>query len=176
MFFSALRKGTVQKKHPFRYVVLSTTKNNAPKSRWVVFRKLDNDNRFVIFTDKRSDKYEEIDDNPQCSLLYYHNRQGLQIRFDGKAQLHYQDDLTSKYWPGVKGNGIKSYSTVLSPGTKIEDISEGNQWLEDPDDRYFSIIEFVPDRMDVLQLDRVDMIRAAFNLTDEGWKGSYLVP
>ncbi|MEL7223236.1 MAG: hypothetical protein AAGJ93_18060, partial [Bacteroidota bacterium] len=51
LLFSELRKGTVQKKHPFRNVVFSTLSQGAPKSRWVVFRKLTDNYSFLIFTD-----------------------------------------------------------------------------------------------------------------------------
>ena len=176
ILFSELRKGTVQKKHPFRNVVLSTVNKGLSKSRWVVFRKLTENHRLLIFTDARSEKVVELGENASCGLLFYHNRQGLQIRFDGTALIHQQDEWTKKYWPGVQGGGVKNYTTVLPPGSPINDKAEGNQWHEDPTDRFFNIIEFIPNRIDVLQLDRVAQIRAEFVRVAENWDGTFLVP
>lgn len=174
--FAELRKGTVQKKHPFRNVVFSTVDEKHPKSRWVVFRKLTENQRFLIFTDLRSNKTEEIRNNSSCSLLFYNNRQGLQIRVEGVALLHSQDDLTNKYWVGVQGNGLKSYSTVLPPGSSIAKKDEGNQWLDEPTSRYFTVLEIIPNYIDVLQLGRESHIRAEFKRIGNDWTGTYVVP
>ncbi|MFB0908405.1 MAG: pyridoxamine 5'-phosphate oxidase family protein, partial [Spirosomataceae bacterium] len=71
IIFAELRKGTVQKKHPFRNVVFGTVAEKHPKSRWVVFRKLTENQRFLIFTDSRSGKAAELKKNNSCSLLFY---------------------------------------------------------------------------------------------------------
>ncbi len=176
IIFAEFRKGTVQKKHPFRNVVLSTVHEKHPKSRWVVCRKLTENQRLLIFTDLRSHKIEEIRSNNRCGLLFYNSRQGLQIRVQGMALLHSQDDLTSKYWVGVQGNGLNSYTTVLPPGSSIAKKDEGNQWFAEPTDRYFSVLEIIPNYIDVLQLGRESHIRAEFNRIGDEWKGAYVVP
>ncbi len=176
ILFTELRKGSVQKKHPFRNVVFNTVSGNLPKSRWVVFRKLTENASFLIYTDARSEKVTELKENSNCALLFYHNRQGVQIRFEGTALIHQQDELTKKYWPGIQGNGLKSYTTVLPPGTQIEDKAKGNQWLDDPSDLFFNIIEVIPSKIEVLQLDRTAHIRAKFVRDSENWKGTFLVP
>jgi pyridoxamine 5'-phosphate oxidase len=176
ILFAELRKGSVQKKHPFRNVVFSTIKINLPSSRWVVFRKLTAENRFLIYTDARSEKVSELRENPNCGLLFYHDRQGLQIRIDGKAILHQKDELTKKYWPGVNGGSAKNYTTIAPPGSRVEDRVEGLLYLEKPDDQYFTIIEVVPSKIDVLQLDREAPVRAAFDWISNNWEGSFLVP
>ena len=176
ILFAELRKGTVQKKHPFRNVVFCTVSKGLPKSRWVVLRKLTDSQRFLIYTDARSQKVSELKENASCSLLFYHSRQGLQIRFEGTALIHERDELTKKYWHGVKGSGIKSYTTDLPPGTPIDDKAEGNQWQESPTDRFFNIVEFIPTKIDVLQLDRAAHIRAEFVRDSGNWNGTFLVP
>lgn len=176
LLFAELRTGTVKKKHPFRNVVFSTVHKGLPQSRWVVFRKLTEAQRLLIFTDARSGKVAELNAQPQCGLLFYHDRQGLQLRIDGTAVLHHQDALTQKYWPGVHGSSAKNYTTVLPPGSPIADTATGNQWADDPTDRFFNIVEIIPNRMEVLQLDRVAPIRAEFVRNGTEWEGQFLVP
>ncbi len=172
-----LRKGAVQKKHPFHNVVLSTISANNPASRWVVFRKLTAENHFLIFTDARSQKVEELKKNPHTTLLFYHQRQGVQVRVNGTATLHHQDDLTATYWPGVKGSpGAKSYQTVAAPGEATPSIASGNNTDPSLDDTYFMVIEVIPHHIEALQLGREGHIRVAFEKNEDQWKGSLLVP
>ena len=172
-----LRKGAVQKKHPFHQLVFSTIKGDQAESRWVVFRKLTSDNHFLVFTDARSEKVEELRQNPNTTLLFYHPRQGLQVRIKGKAQLHHRDQLTTTYWPGVKGSpGAKSYQSVQSPGHPIDSIEEGKSCDAELDDTHFMIIEVMPQQIEVLQLDREQHIRVGFEKVGDDWKGMFLVP
>jgi len=173
---SELAKGAVKKKYPFGNVVLSTLEGEFARSRWVVFRHFTDAGNFLIYTDLRSDKIRQIESNPNCTLLYYHNRQGLQVRVNGKAKIHNQNELTAKYWPGVKGNSAKNYTTEKAPGTPISSISEGEEWNEALNDKYFSILEIAPTEMDVLQLGREGHIRARFIKEDGDWKEDFLVP
>lgn len=176
LLLAELRKGSVKKKHPFRNAVFSTTVDQLPRSRWVVFRELTEEQHFLIFTDARSEKVRELKENANCGLLFYHNRQGVQIRIDGTAVIHMQDEWTEKYWPGVKGSSVKSYSSVHPPGSRIEDRTEGDRYSENPTGGCFSVIELKPSRMEVLQLGRAAQIRAEFIRFEDGWEGSFLVP
>ena len=176
LLFTELRKGSAQKKHPFRNVVLSTLNQESARSRWVVFRKLTQENHFLIYTDARSEKVAELKENQNCSLLFYHNRQGLQIRLNGRAQIHHDNEWTRKYWPGVQGSAIKSYTSLSAPGSPIHTIEEGYHWTETPSDQYFNIIEFSPNEIDVLQLDRDGHIRAVFQNVEDTWKGTFVAP
>lgn len=176
LLFAELSKSTVHKKHPFRNVVLSTVNKELPKSRWVVFRKLTSEKTFYIYTDARSEKVTELTINSNCGLLFYHQRHGLQIRFEGVAQIHQQNALTHTFWPGVMGNSAKNYTTTLPPGTPIESVESGNSFLKETTDTHFVIIEIIPQRMEMLQLGRDGHIRASFKRVNEEWQGTFLVP
>lgn len=172
-----LRKGAVQKKHPFHQLVLSSSGGEYVSSRWVVFRKLTPDNQFLIFTDVRSEKVKELQQNPNASLLFYHPRQGLQVRINGKAQLHHHDELSTTYWPGVKGSpGAKSYQTLQAPGESTFTIHEGNNTNPEFDDQHFMVISVVTHHIEALQLDRDQHIRVSFAKEGDAWKGTFLVP
>lgn len=172
-----LRKGAVQKKHPFNKMVFSTVSGDQAASRWVVFRKLTAENHFLIFTDGRSEKVEELRQNPNATLLFYHHRQGVQVRVQGRASLHHRDDLTSTYWPGVKGSpGARSYQTVQAPGEPIFSINEGNHTNPELEDEHFMVISIQAHHIEALQLDREQHIRVNFEKEENTWKGTFLVP
>jgi pyridoxine/pyridoxamine 5'-phosphate oxidase len=171
-----LKKGPTAKRHPFRFVVLSTAKHGSVSSRWVVFRKFTEDLKLLIYTDGRSEKCTELKDNPNASLLFYHDRHKLQIRIDAKVSLHQQDELTAKYWPGVKGSKPNDYLTVLAPGGKISDKAKGYEHDPELDDQYFTILEFDPQKIEVLQLNGDRHLRAEFKKNQENWHSSFLVP
>ena len=177
LLYKELTKGMVQKKHPFRNVVFSTSTQDTPMSRWVVCRHVTAEQGFYIYTDGRSQKILELNQNVKCNLLFYHDRQGVQIRFNCEGKIHQQNELTQRYWHGVKGNSAENYTTSLAPGTPIESIEDGQEFLEELTDEHFTVLELNPYAFEVVQLSREGHIRANFEKTsDQDWKGSFLVP
>ena len=174
--FSELRKGVSRKKHPFKNVVLSTVNGKLPISRWVVFRKLTLDENLLIYTDSRSEKIKNLRKNPNSSLLFYNNKQGLQIYFSTISTIHQNNELTKKYWPGIVGNSSENYTTKYPPSSQINNIDEGQKIDKDLNDKHFSIIELRPINMSILQLSRAGHIRASFSKINNGWEGSFIVP
>ena len=176
IIFSELRKVVSRKKHPFKNVVLTTVKEQIPHSRWVVFRKLTLEQNFLVYTDGRSEKIKNLRKNPNCGLLFYNNRQGLQIHFSAVSTIHQENELTKKYWQGIVGKSSENYTTVYPPGLPINSIDKGHKTDKDLNDKHFSIIEFRPVNMKMLQLSRDGHIRANFVKINNDWEGSFIVP
>ena len=174
--FSELEKGASKKKHPFKNVVLTTVNKKMPISRWVVFRKLTSQQNLLIYTDFRSEKIKNLEKNSYCGLLFYNNKQGLQIYFNTTSTIHQKNDLTKKYWHGIVGTSSENYTTKYPPGSPINNIDEGHKIDKDLKDKYFSIIELCPIKMSVLQLRRDGHVRASFTKINNEWKGSFIVP
>ena len=174
--FSELRNGISRKKHPFKNVVLTTINEKIPMSRWVVFRKLTSEQNLLIYTDFRSEKIKNLKKNSNCGLLFYNNKQGLQIYFNTKSIIHQNNKLTKKYWHGIVGSSSENYTTIYPPSSPINNINEGHKTNKDLNDKYFSIIELCPTNMSVLQLSRDGHIRANFNKINNQWEGSFIVP
>ena len=174
--FSELRKGASKKKHPFKNVVLTTLSQKIPISRWVVFRKLTLEQNFLIYTDSRSEKIKNLRTNTNGGLLFYNNKQGLQIYFSTVTTIHQNNELTKKYWQGVVGTSSGNYTTIYPPSSPINNIYEGHKTEKDLNDKHFSIIELRPINMSVLQLSRDGHIRANFRKANNGWEGSFIVP
>ena len=175
LIFNELRKGALKKKHPFKNVVLTTISNVIPKARWVVIRKLTSEGNIYIYTDGRSDKVKELKNNSNCSLLFYNNRQGLQIQFNCTAILHQKNELSKKYWNGILGKSSENYTTLFPPGSPVNNIEDGHKIVKNINNNHFSIIEINPIKMVVLQLSREGHIRASFEKVESEWKGTFLV-
>ena len=176
IIFSELRKAASKKKHPFKNVVLTTVKEQNPLSRWVIFRKLTIEQNLLVYTDSRSEKIKNLRKNPNCGLLFYNNRQGLQIYFNAVSTIHQKNELTKKYWQGIAGKSSENYTTVNPPGSPINSIDKGHITDKDLNDKYFSIIEFIPVNVKILQLSRDGHIRVNFVKINNEWEGSFIVP
>ena len=174
--FSELRNGISRKKHPFKNVVLTTVNEKTPMSRWVVFRKLTLENNLFIYTDSRSEKIKNLRKNSNCGILFYNNKQGLQIYFSTVSTIHQNTELTKKYWQGIVGKSSENYTTVNPPGSPINSIDKGHITDKDLKDKLFSIIEFIPVNMKILQLSRDGHIRVNFVKINNEWEGSFIVP
>ena len=176
IIFSELRKGASKKKHPFKNVVLTTLSKKNPISRWVVFRKLTLEQNLLIYTDSRSEKIKNLRTNSNGGLLFYNNKQGLQIYFSTVSTIHQNNELTKKYWHGVVGASSENYTTIHPPSLPINNIDDGQKIDKNLNDKYFSIIELCPISMSILQLSRDGHIRASFNKINNEWIGSFIVP
>ena len=174
--FSELRKAASRKKHPFKNVVLTTVNEQTPISRWVVFRKLTLEQNILVYTDSRSEKIKNLRKNHNCGLLFYNNKQGLQIYFNTIPTIHQKNELTKKYWQGIVGTSSENYTTMHPPGSIINSIDEGHRIDKSLNDKHFSIIELDPVKMSILQLSRGGHIRANFCKINHAWKGSFTVP
>jgi general stress protein 26 len=57
----------------------------------------------VIYTDKRTQKIKDIQNNSEFSALFYDSKKLLQIRIEGKAELITDKEQIATYWHGTAG-------------------------------------------------------------------------
>lgn len=155
-----INEAVTESGHPFRYVTLATVdKNNTPRQRTVVLRDFSKDRMFTIYTDSRSDKVHEIRDNDSVSLLFYDDREKLQLRVIGNASVVKAGEEYKWYWENGGSRSPHSYTSVVPPGTEIEKPKEAYHWhLEGTPN--FCLIKIEAERMEFLQLDGVKHIRS----------------
>ena len=178
IFFSELKdelqRGIHKKGHPFRYGTLATVGlETLPRLRTVVLRKVSEDLKLQIYTDKRSKKLIHIKENNKVSMLFYHPKQMLQIKVEGLAHIITDESILKKYWSGVQPNSRKDYTTENIPGSKI---SNPNQVEYLDEENHFCIIEIEPFRIEYLKLKRPNNIRVQFSKSEASWNGEFLVP
>jgi pyridoxamine 5'-phosphate oxidase len=167
-----LHRGALDPKHPFRYVNLGTTGESFPQVRTVVLREVTQSLEFLVFTDFRSEKVKEIQNSPQVALHFYHPKKMLQLRVEAKVVIHFQDELSERYWNGIPESRRVEYMGMLPPGKQISSPDLGWDLGEES---FFTVLKIDPQRVEALQLSRQGHLRIQFE-KEKDWIGQWLVP
>lgn len=170
-----LHRGALDPKHPFRYINLGTIGKTGPEVRTVVIRSVSQTLDFMVYTDFRSEKVAELTANPMATLHFYHAQKRVQIRVKAKVEIHRRDPLSKDLWNRVQGDAQKAYTSTMAPGTLISDPKEGFDWPEEMDDRFFTVLKFIPESIEALQLNGLRHLRILFS-KKRNWEGQWLVP
>ena len=139
----------------------------------MVLRQFGADLEFLVYTDARSSKVQELLEAPRVSLLFYHPKKQVQVRVKALATIHVEDELAQVHWKRVSEKRRVEYQSKLGPGTRVEAPSLG--WEASLEHSYFSVLKFSPLAIEVLQLAREGHVRIQFDLAS-GWQGVWLVP
>ncbi len=134
-----LNAATQQDDHPYRTPVVANAvaKNNEIKAeqRVVVLRRCDDSfYRLFFFTDSRSAKYDQLQENSRLHWNFWNAETGEQLRIDSEVTLHHQNPLTRKEWESASPGSLKVYMNVLPSGHCLKS-PEPPQALE-PDKHY----------------------------------------
>jgi pyridoxine/pyridoxamine 5'-phosphate oxidase len=169
-----LRGALHKKKHPFKYVTLSTVDEQlAPRSRMVVLREVSESLECIVFTDARSEKAAHLKTNNKACMLAYHPNKLMQLRLDGVLVIIEDPIEIKRLFQKVSENAIKDYTTTVSPGSVIAGSDQVNYGTRKENN--FLALKFIPHSIEYLRLKRPHHLRAIFKLED-GWKGDWLVP
>lgn len=156
-------------------------RDGAPRLRTVVLRGVDRASRTVrIHCDARSDKAAEIAADPRASLHAYDPEAKLQVRIEGTARLHGQDDVARAAWGASRPMSRVCYGTVPGPGTPLP----GGGAYAQPRDAAaveagfpeFRVIVLTAARLDFLYLARPGHRRALFTWDGEEMGATWLAP
>jgi pyridoxine/pyridoxamine 5'-phosphate oxidase len=135
--------------------------------------------RFVIHTDTRSKKWEQLQHAPTCGLHFYCAKRKWQMRVDGFAELHANDAYAESEWQALSERSQKIYALKHMPGEPVDD-PEKAYCFEDSAQAYkhFGVIYVRATHLESLQLERPDRtnfhIRAAWKLETQAL--TYLAP
>ena len=168
MALKAIQRGTVDRKSSFRLPVLSTALNNKVFQRIVVARNFDEYNHsLLIFTDRESHKYYQLHHNKNCSLLFWDQKQKLQVQIDAEASIVKNK---KSYWDNLNDKQKDDFKIIPFPGTKI---SSAKNYKFSSFDNRFEVIKIKFKQMDVLELSLTFHYRAKCifkkNGKDEYW-------
>lgn len=168
-----LVNGSIKRGHPFKYFTLGSIKAGNPVLRTVVLRQMLQNMNIVFYTDKRSNKVNQILENNSVSALFYHPRKLLQLQLEGTARIISDPEVLSRIWNSIPASSQKDYSTSSAPGTSIKSPEEIEYLTTD---NYFCMVEIVPHTIEYLRLKRPNHIRVKFVRENEDWRGQFLVP
>ena len=91
-----------------------------PRLRTVVLRAADAAAGILRFhCDRRSDKAAEILAHPACALAAYDAAAKVQIRVEGRADLHTDDAVAEAAWAGSRAMSRVCYGSAPAPGTAL---------------------------------------------------------
>ncbi len=121
-----LKRGATRFNDPFHCPVLGTTGHNGCSLRTVILRQFILPDRILAcHTDARGTKAQEIRNNNKVSWLFYHPKRKVQLRINGKAELHTDDQFADEQWAATKTTGRLDYCATQPPGTRIEKPKSG---------------------------------------------------
>lgn len=170
-------RGALDKKHPFRYVVLGTYGHTGIGMRNVVLRKVTSELELYFFTDSRSKKVNEINHSNQVGILLYHPSKRIQIRIGGTAMVLDKDStIRREFMSQVQGEGKKAYSSTLRPGKAIDSPNDAFSWDESLFSEFFEVMKVIPNQIEALQLNGMEHLRVTFNKEEGEWIFQWLVP
>ncbi|MEM9706630.1 MAG: pyridoxamine 5'-phosphate oxidase family protein [Pseudomonadota bacterium] len=159
---ASLIRAAVDKRAAFRWPVLSTIADGAlPSSRVVVMRRYDPKNRKItIYTDGRSAKVDQIRSNENVALLFFDQRRSIQLRVNGVAKIHKDDDVRKQALSALPLTRQSDYATEAAPGS-VQQSSE-TAYLSENASENFCVITVKANTADWLWLNRDGHRRALF--------------
>ena len=166
-----IQRGTVDRKSSFRLPVLSTTINNNVFQRIVVARNYNEyDHSLIIFTDRKSQKYHQLHHNKNCSLLFWDQKQKLQVQVDGEASIL---ENKNTYWDKLNDKQRDDYKIIPFPGKKISSAKDYE--FNNSDDR-FEVVNIKFKQMDILELSSTGHCRAKCIFTKNNQEEYWVAP
>jgi hypothetical protein len=114
--------GATDRESPFHYPVISSVDAaGRPHARTVILRAADQVTRTIRFhTDLRSAKVAHFGNSDRVCVTVYDAAKKIQLRIDGRVELHTDDALADAAWEATRQMTKLSYANETAPGTTIE--------------------------------------------------------
>ncbi len=121
-----LEAGAKRARHPFHTPVVGTIATFGCKMRTVVLRRAIVSQRVLMcHSDRRSAKIAELENNNRLSWLFYDSENKIQIRTEGAALLHLDDDIADEQWSRSSAMSRRCYCSDSAPGTIVSSRTSG---------------------------------------------------
>ena len=136
-----------------RWVQLATVNHkNEPRLRTIVFRGWQKNTSMIFFTDRRSEKIENLKSNPKAEILWFFFKSKAQYRFKGEIN---ELSENSNYWDTLSEKSKYSWFWE-SPGKKINMTLQSTYKIpnniQKPEN--FVVLNFEIDSVDLLKLEQ----------------------
>jgi pyridoxamine 5'-phosphate oxidase len=117
-----LELGVASRKHGFHHAAVATIGvTGKPRIRTVILRAAEAESRTMRFhTDLRSEKCRDIAANSNVSMVCYDEPSRTQVRVDGVATLHLNDELADASWKAAQPMSKITYGIMPAPGLVID--------------------------------------------------------
>lgn len=170
----------------FKTMVIASRTASGADARTVVLRQVDAARKYVWFyTDVRAAKVMQLEAFPDACLLFWDDRQKIQLRLTVETHLHTNDYVADEHWKATGVVNRKNYLSEYEPGSEQPKPYPGfpthlGADLPSPEESEagrtnFAVIECRVLAMDYLQLSRDGQVRALFQYEPES-KMTWLAP
>jgi 3-hydroxyisobutyrate dehydrogenase len=183
--WSLLQRGVADRNEDFRLPVVIVSSTDSAEGRIVVLRGAFKDKNILRFhTDFRSSKIKSLKENKKIYFVFYNKKRKIQVRAEGVAIVHKDNEITKEAWTKTQMMSRKCYLSPQAPGDFINesasDLSKdmGNEipTFEQSEIGYknFCVIESKIKSFEWLYLASQGHRRAKFMLDEN--KSTWLVP
>ncbi len=164
---------------PWHQGVLATSSPEGPQARYAVLRAVDAQSGRVAFhTDCRSPKCAELAQDARMSWCFFGH--GEQLRLQGRASLHLDDDAADQAWAACRPQARATYAVPLPPGTPVShpELAEraGAASTDALTRGHFALVQVQVDCLDWLLLAASGHRRARFERQDARWQSTWVAP
>ena len=183
--WSLLQRGVADRNEDFRLPVVIVSATDSAEGRIVVLRGAFKDKNILRFhTDFRSSKIKSLKENKKIYFVFYNKKRKIQVRAEGMAIVHKDNEITKEAWTKTQMMSRKCYLSPQAPGDFINDSASdlskdmGNEipTYEQSEIGYknFCVIESKIKSFEWLYLASQGHRRAKFMLDEN--KSTWLVP
>jgi 3-hydroxyisobutyrate dehydrogenase len=183
--WSLLQRGVADRNEDFRLPVVIVSSTDSAEGRVVVLRGAFKDKNILRFhTDFRSSKIKSLKENKKIYFVFYNKKRKIQVRAEGAAIVHKDNEITKEAWIKTQMMSRKCYLSPQAPGDFINDSASdlskdmGNEipTYEQSEIGYknFCVIESKIKSFEWLYLASQGHRRAKFMLDEN--KSTWLVP
>ena len=120
--WSFLEKGVSERDEDFRLPVVIINSETGVDGRIVVLRGAFKDKNILRFhTDYRSPKIDSLKKNNKIYFVFYSKKRKIQIRAEGIAVIHKDNEITKLAWKNTQMMSRKCYLSSQAPGDLINE-------------------------------------------------------
>lgn len=179
-----LEKSSEENNHPWRLPVIANLTGGLVSQRTVVLRKASlKERRFRFYTDIRSAKIRQKDENLSFSWLFYSTFNQIQLRVQSEGMVVSADE-SDRIWEKLPVYARSTYASIKPPGTIITRPNDAlpagfftkTAMQTDSARANFMAIDNQVKELEFLQLHREGHRRARFVWRDGQWESNWLVP
>lgn len=183
--WNRLINGAIKSRDPFHTPCVATINKGDVSLRTVVMRKALPLSREIRFhTDTRSHKWKELEADNTISALFYDASSRIQLRVQGKAVLHFKNEITTEAWHKTVLSSRRCYLTALSPSSfsdfptsgLSEEIEQENFTIEESEigQQNFGVVSIQVASIEWLWLNHSGHRRALFDYVEGSYR--WMIP
>ena len=181
--WAMIARGAADRRSAFHTPVVATIdETGSPCQRVMVLRAAHVTQRALrLHTDRRSAKMRHLQRHPHMSVLFYDVGAKLQLRLQGRVQVHCEDAIAHEAWLASRPQSRLCYEQADAPGTPIDapyaELPVDQRFAAtDAGEKNFSAVIVTIDRLEWLFLAIEGHRRARWDWRQGQWQGAWLAP